>query len=84
MWALNHRHVSRRAGIRGLAGGLVAIVGEPASLAAALHVSDGAYLFSVLAALAAGAVTLALRPAAARDDADAELPEPVAYETAST
>jgi EmrB/QacA subfamily drug resistance transporter len=41
---------------------LVAIVGEPATLAAALHVSDGAYLFSVLAALAAGAATLALRP----------------------
>jgi EmrB/QacA subfamily drug resistance transporter len=42
---------------------LVAIVGEPATLAAALSVSNGAYLFSVLAALAAGLVTLALRPA---------------------
>jgi EmrB/QacA subfamily drug resistance transporter len=42
---------------------LVAIVGEPATLAAALHVSDGAYLFSVFAALAAGAAIVALRPA---------------------
>jgi NTE family protein len=42
---------------------LVAIVGEPASLAAALDVSDSAYLFSVFAALVSGAVTLALRPA---------------------
>jgi EmrB/QacA subfamily drug resistance transporter len=41
---------------------LVAMVGEPAGLAAALSVSDGAYLFSVFAALAAGAVALALRP----------------------
>ncbi len=44
---------------------LVAIVGEPATLAAALHVSDGAYLFSVFAALASGAAVLALRPVAA-------------------
>jgi EmrB/QacA subfamily drug resistance transporter len=41
---------------------LVAIVGEPATLAAALDVSNGAYLFSVFAALAAGVATLALRP----------------------
>ncbi len=41
---------------------LVAIVGQPATLAAALSVSNDAYLFSVLAALASGAVTLALRP----------------------
>ena len=44
---------------------LVAIVGEPAGLSAALHVSDDAYLFSVFAALAAGVVTMALRPARA-------------------
>lgn len=42
---------------------LVAIVGDPTTLAKALDVSDGAYLFSVFAALAAGAVTLWLRPA---------------------
>lgn len=63
---------------------LVAMVGEPATLAAALSVSDSAYLFSVFAALAAGAVTLALRPAPMPANADAEPPRPVAYETAST
>lgn len=42
---------------------LVAIVGEPATLADALHVSDGAYLFSVIAALISGAAVLGLRPA---------------------
>jgi EmrB/QacA subfamily drug resistance transporter len=46
---------------------LIAIVGEPATLAAALHVSDGAYLFSVLAALVAGVATLALRPLGEND-----------------
>jgi len=40
---------------------LVAIVGEPATLQAALSVSNDAYLFSVFAALASGAVVLALR-----------------------
>jgi EmrB/QacA subfamily drug resistance transporter len=40
---------------------LVAIVGEPATLAGALSVSNGAYLFSVFAALASGAVALGLR-----------------------
>jgi EmrB/QacA subfamily drug resistance transporter len=40
---------------------LVAIVGEPASLADALSVSNGAYLFAALASLASGAVTLGLR-----------------------
>jgi EmrB/QacA subfamily drug resistance transporter len=44
---------------------LVAIVGDPASLADALSVSDAAYLFAVFAGLASGAVTLALRPGAA-------------------
>jgi EmrB/QacA subfamily drug resistance transporter len=39
---------------------LVAIVGEPASLSAALSVSDDAYLFAVIAALLSGAVTLGL------------------------
>jgi EmrB/QacA subfamily drug resistance transporter len=41
---------------------LVAIVGEPASLADALSVSDGAYLFAVIASLVSGAVVLGLRP----------------------
>lgn len=45
------------------AGAFVAIVGEPATLSAALSVSDGAFLFAVVASLVAGAVTLALRPA---------------------
>lgn len=40
---------------------LVAIVGDPAGLAAALHASDGAYLFAVFAALASGGVALGLR-----------------------
>ena len=42
---------------------LVAIVGDPVSLVDALSVSDGAYLFAVIAALLSGAVTLTLRPA---------------------
>jgi hypothetical protein len=41
---------------------LVAIVGDPSTLADALSVSDGAYLFAVIAALLSGAVTLGLRP----------------------
>jgi hypothetical protein len=41
---------------------LVTIVGEPATLAAALSVSDGAFLFAVLASLVSGAVVLGLRP----------------------
>jgi EmrB/QacA subfamily drug resistance transporter len=43
---------------------LVAIVGEPATLQAALDVSNSAYLFSAIAALAAGAAVLALSPSA--------------------
>lgn len=39
---------------------LVAIVGELATLAEALSVSDGAFLFAVFAALASGAVALSL------------------------
>jgi EmrB/QacA subfamily drug resistance transporter len=42
---------------------LIAIVGEPASLAEALDVSNSAYLFAALAALAAGALALTLRRA---------------------
>ncbi len=41
---------------------LVAIVGEPATLQAALDVSNDAYVFSVLAALVSGAAVLGLRP----------------------
>jgi MFS family permease len=40
---------------------LVAIVGDPVSLAESLRVSDAAYLFAALAALASGAVALGLR-----------------------
>jgi EmrB/QacA subfamily drug resistance transporter len=43
---------------------LIAIVGDPTSLAESLSVSDSAYLFAALAGLASGAVTLALRPVA--------------------
>ena len=50
---------------------LVAIVGDPTSLGAALSVSDDAYLFAVFASLAAGLVTLALRPATAPSEAPA-------------
>jgi MFS family permease len=40
---------------------LVAIVGEPATLQAALDVSNDAYLFSAIAALVSGAAVLGLR-----------------------
>jgi EmrB/QacA subfamily drug resistance transporter len=64
---------------------LVAIVGEPATLPEALSASDGAYLFAVIAALAAGAATLGLRPAPAPSESNPQLSErAVAYETAST
>jgi EmrB/QacA subfamily drug resistance transporter len=43
---------------------LVAIVGEPASLAQAMRAADRAYLFAVLVALASGVVALTLRRAA--------------------
>ena len=54
---------------------LVAIVGDPLSLAAALSVSDDAYLFAVVAALASGAVALALsrQPLAALGVEEVEL-----------
>jgi MFS family permease len=66
---------------------LIAIVGDPTSLGEALSVSDGAYLFAVIAALVAGAVTLTLRPLstpAGADDTDRREASSVAYETAST
>jgi EmrB/QacA subfamily drug resistance transporter len=50
---------------------LVAIVGEPATLSAALSASDAAYLFGIIAALLSGAVMLALRPAPKRSGATA-------------
>jgi MFS family permease len=62
---------------------LVAIVGEPATFADSLHISDSAYLFSVLAALAAGVVTLALRPAVVQGAGEAPPSEsslPIAVE----
>jgi len=49
---------------------LVAMVGEPATLQAALGVADSAYLFSVIAALVSGAVVLGLRPQRAHDGVD--------------
>jgi NTE family protein len=55
---------------------LVAIVGEPATLTEGLEVSDGAYLFAAIAALVAGAVTLALRPASTREEEAALPPDP--------
>ena len=41
---------------------LVAMVGDPATLPEALSVSDDAYVFTAIAALLSGAVTLTLRP----------------------
>jgi EmrB/QacA subfamily drug resistance transporter len=62
---------------------LIAIVGEPAALKAALDVSDDAYLFSVFAALVSGAVVVGLKPTTERqevrdDAADADAGEPLA------
>ena len=54
---------------------LVAIVGEPATLQAALDVSDNAYLFSVIAALVSGAVVLGLRPQRAPGALDSHEPD---------
>jgi len=45
------------------------MVGDPTSLQDALSVSDGAYFFSVFAALASGGVILGLRPVARRESA---------------
>ena len=56
---------------------LIAIVGDPATLSDALHASDNAYLFAVLASLAAGLVTLTLRPlAAGREHTPPSMPKP--------
>jgi EmrB/QacA subfamily drug resistance transporter len=54
---------------------LVAIVGEPATLQAALAVSNDAYLFSVFAALVSGAVVLGLRPQRAPGALDRDEPD---------
>ena len=57
---------------------LVAIVGEPVGLPAALAASDNAYLFAFFAALASGVVTIALRrtpTAAVAAAGDYEVPE---------
>ncbi|HEX6387881.1 MAG TPA: MFS transporter [Solirubrobacteraceae bacterium] len=45
---------------------LIAIVGDPATLQGALDASDRAYLLGIVAALGAGVVALALRPARAQ------------------
>lgn len=59
---------------------LVAIVGEPATLQAALNVSNDAYLFSVFAALVSGAVVLGLRPSVPEkaDEEDESVPSDAA------
>jgi EmrB/QacA subfamily drug resistance transporter len=49
---------------------LIAIVGEPASLSAALSASDSAYLFAVFAALASGAAVLGLHRGRAPGEGD--------------
>jgi NTE family protein len=53
---------------------LVAIVGDPGSLGEALSVSDAAYLFAAIAALASGVVALALRPVSEPNGALVEPP----------
>jgi EmrB/QacA subfamily drug resistance transporter len=67
---------------------LVAIVGDPGSLAEALSVADDAYLFSIFATLASALVTLALRPASepveARFGAAGVVPEPGAAAASET
>jgi EmrB/QacA subfamily drug resistance transporter len=55
---------------------LVAIVGEPATLQAALDVSNDAYLFSAIAALVSGAAVLALRPSFEVADQGAQQGDP--------
>ncbi len=57
---------------------LIAIVGEPSSLAAALDASDAGYLFGVGAALTAGVVALAIAPARASVPAGAVAAEAAA------
>jgi EmrB/QacA subfamily drug resistance transporter len=60
---------------------LIAIVGEPTSLAEALHVSDGAFLFAIVASLASGAAAFTLRPARRRgpNAANDALDDPLAH-----
>jgi EmrB/QacA subfamily drug resistance transporter len=60
---------------------LIAIVGEPQTLAAAASAADDAYVFGIVAALLSGAVTLRLAPAR-RPDAPAREPLSVAAEVA--
>jgi NTE family protein len=55
---------------------LVAIVGEPATLQAALDVSNDAYLFSAIAALVAGALVLALSAQSRRQPVPLATSEP--------
>ena len=56
---------------------LVAIVGEPTTLAAASAAADDGYLFGIVAALLAGGAALALRPRARPASVD-PVPEPAA------
>ncbi len=53
---------------------LIAIVGEPQTLAAAAAAADDAYLFGIVAALAAGAVALRLVPVRRSEPISAALP----------
>ena len=55
---------------------LIAIVGEPAGLSEALDVSNGAYLFAAIAALASGAVALGLSRQQARTPMEIGEPAP--------
>jgi MFS family permease len=65
---------------------LVAIVGEPANLSEALSVSNNAYLFSVIAALAAGVALLGLgrRVPEKADQEDETVPSDVARDRATS
>ena len=61
---------------------LIAIVGDPASLAETLAVADRAYLFAALAGALAGLVTLALGRPTARPAPPATREDPAAAEPA--
>jgi EmrB/QacA subfamily drug resistance transporter len=54
---------------------LVAIVGTPATLAAAEDAANSAYMFGILTALAAGGASLLLRPEVVREPVGKPLPE---------
>jgi EmrB/QacA subfamily drug resistance transporter len=58
---------------------LIAIVGEPAGLSEALDVSNGAYLFAAIAALASGAVALGLRRQRAHSALKVSEAPPIGY-----